>query len=174
MGEKQNRPFQLPFNAFLKVGFKGCRVTSDGGLGPLQEFSEQLVFGEFIDHRFGDSRRRTSTQFPFANLVRQSASVAWRGRGCEQRRTAVPRSCIPTHRLRKGRKSRSRYELPITDLRDLHTGRGWEFCRKGEDSRGIDRQSGTDGFRLADPPVRGSTNIPVNREQKDGAHHGHI
>ena len=34
MGEKQNGPFQLSFNASLKVGFQGSRVTSDGGLPP--------------------------------------------------------------------------------------------------------------------------------------------
>ena len=32
MGEKQNGPFQLSFNASLKVDFQGSRVTSDGGL----------------------------------------------------------------------------------------------------------------------------------------------
>ncbi len=34
MGEKQNGPFQLFFNASLKVEFQGSRVTSDGGLVP--------------------------------------------------------------------------------------------------------------------------------------------
>ena len=29
MGEKQNQPFQLSFNASLKVDFQGARVTSD-------------------------------------------------------------------------------------------------------------------------------------------------
>jgi hypothetical protein len=32
MGDKQNQPFQLSFNAALKVDFQGSRVTSDGGL----------------------------------------------------------------------------------------------------------------------------------------------
>jgi len=32
MGEAQNGPFQLSFNASLKVDFQGSRVTSDGGL----------------------------------------------------------------------------------------------------------------------------------------------
>ena len=32
MGEKQDQPFQLSFNATLKVDFQGSRVTSDGGL----------------------------------------------------------------------------------------------------------------------------------------------
>ena len=32
MGEKQNQPFQLAFNASLKIDSQGSRVTSDGGL----------------------------------------------------------------------------------------------------------------------------------------------
>ena len=32
MGEKENKPFQLTFNGFLKIDFRGSRVTSDGGL----------------------------------------------------------------------------------------------------------------------------------------------
>lgn len=31
MGEKQNQPFQLSFNPFLQVDFRGSRVTSDMG-----------------------------------------------------------------------------------------------------------------------------------------------
>jgi hypothetical protein len=31
MGDKQNQPFQLSFNASLKVDFQGSRITSDGG-----------------------------------------------------------------------------------------------------------------------------------------------
>ena len=34
MGEKQNEPFQLSFNASLKVDFQGSRVTSDGRFRP--------------------------------------------------------------------------------------------------------------------------------------------
>ena len=46
MGEKQNGPFQLSFNASLKISFQGSRVTSDGGLILVRELDEQLGFGE--------------------------------------------------------------------------------------------------------------------------------
>jgi hypothetical protein len=49
MGEIQNRPFQLSFNAPLKVDFQGSRVTSDGGLVLVREFDKQLSFGELIE-----------------------------------------------------------------------------------------------------------------------------
>ena len=32
LGDKENKPFQLSFNGFLKVDFQGSRVTFDGGL----------------------------------------------------------------------------------------------------------------------------------------------
>jgi len=43
MGENQNQPFQLLFNASLKVDFQGSRVTSDGGLILIRELDERLV-----------------------------------------------------------------------------------------------------------------------------------
>jgi len=44
MGDKQNQPFQLCFNASLKNGFQGSRVTSDGGLILVRELDERLGF----------------------------------------------------------------------------------------------------------------------------------
>ncbi len=43
MGENQNGPFQLSFNASLKVDFQGSRFTSDGGLILVRELDERLV-----------------------------------------------------------------------------------------------------------------------------------
>jgi hypothetical protein len=45
VGEKQNGPFQLSFNASLKVDFQGSRVTSDGGLILVRERDERLGCG---------------------------------------------------------------------------------------------------------------------------------
>ena len=57
MGEKQNQPFQLSFNASLKVDFQGSRVTSDGGLILVRELDERLGFGELINQHLSDARR---------------------------------------------------------------------------------------------------------------------
>ncbi len=72
MGETQNQPFQLKFNASLKVDFQGSRVTSDGGLILVRELDERLGFGELVAQHLIDSRRGRNTQFPLADLLRQS------------------------------------------------------------------------------------------------------
>lgn len=54
MGEKQNEPFQLGFNRFLKVDLQGSRVTSDGGLILVRELDGKIVVssaGEAYDVR---------------------------------------------------------------------------------------------------------------------------
>ena len=37
MGESGKQPFQLSLNRFLRVGFQGSKVTSDGGLILVRE-----------------------------------------------------------------------------------------------------------------------------------------
>ena len=71
MGEKQNQPFQLSFNASLKVDFQGSRVTSDGGLILVRELDERLGFSELIEQHLTDPRGK-NTQLPLADLLRQS------------------------------------------------------------------------------------------------------
>ncbi|MBZ5669945.1 MAG: transposase [Acidobacteriia bacterium] len=48
MREKQNQPFQLSFNASLRIDFQGSRVTSDGGLILVRELDERLGLGVLI------------------------------------------------------------------------------------------------------------------------------
>ncbi len=48
MGDKQNGPFQLSFNAPLKVDFQGSRATSEGGLNVARELDERLGLGDLI------------------------------------------------------------------------------------------------------------------------------
>ncbi len=70
MGETANQPFQLSFNAVLKVEFLGSRVTSDGGLILVRELDERLGFSDLIAQHVTDPRGKNS-QFPLADLVRQ-------------------------------------------------------------------------------------------------------
>lgn len=76
MGAKENRPFQLSFNGFVKVDFQDSRVTSDGGLLLVRESDERLRLGKLIDEHLTDSRQDTNKKFPLANLVRQSVTAA--------------------------------------------------------------------------------------------------
>ena len=71
MGEKQNEPFQLSFNASLKVDFQGSRVTSGAGLILVRELDERLGFGHLISQYLTDSRRgknAASTGGPVASV----------------------------------------------------------------------------------------------------------
>jgi len=97
MREAPNRPFQLSFNASLKIDFQGSRVTSDGGLILVRELDERLGFGELIQQHLTDSRRGKNTQFPFADLLRQS--VYSRLAGYEDLNDAERLSQDPTFRL---------------------------------------------------------------------------
>ncbi len=65
MGERQNQPFQLTFNASLKVAFHGSRVTSNGGLILVRELDERLGFGELIQQHLADPRGKNRVRFPF-------------------------------------------------------------------------------------------------------------
>jgi len=80
MGEKQNQPFQLSFNASLKIDFQGSRVTSDGGLIVVRELDERLGFGELIEKNLADSRRGKNTQLPPLICFGSLSTAAWRAR----------------------------------------------------------------------------------------------
>ena len=97
MGDKQNGPFQLSCNASLKVDFQGSRVTSDGGLILVRELDERLGFSQLIEQHLSDLRRGKNTQFPLADLLRQS--VYSRLAGYEDVNDAEGLSQDPTFRL---------------------------------------------------------------------------
>ncbi len=59
-------------NPCLKVDFQGSRVTSDGALILVCELDERPGFGELIEQHLTGPRRGNNTQFPLADLLRQS------------------------------------------------------------------------------------------------------
>src|ERR1017187_3602338 len=82
MGEIQKRPFQLSFNASLRVDFQGSRVTSDGGLILVRELDERLGFGGLAAECLTDTRAKNA-QLPIADLLaivgrEPSDAVVWR------------------------------------------------------------------------------------------------
>ena len=97
MGEKQNHPFQISFNASCKVEFEGSRVTSDGGLILVRELDERLGLGDLMAEHLSDSRRGENTQRPLVDLFRQS--VYSRITGYEDVKDAKWLSQVSTFRL---------------------------------------------------------------------------
>ena len=95
MGEKQNQPFHLLFNASLKVDFQGSRVTSNGGLILVRELDERLGLEKLIE--LSDSRQGLNKQFALADLLRQS--VYSRLAGYEDLNDAERLAADPTFRL---------------------------------------------------------------------------
>ena len=75
MGEEQNRPFPLSFQASLQVGFQGSRLTSHGGLILVRELGERLSFGELIEPCLTDPRHACPSPTPCRSL----STGAWRG-----------------------------------------------------------------------------------------------
>jgi hypothetical protein len=120
MGEIQNQPFQLSFDASLKVDFQGSRVTSDGGLILVRELDERLGLGELIEQHLMDSRRGKNTQFPFPDLLRQS--VCSRLAGYEDVNDADRLSQDPTFRLISSVKVWDRGAAQTSRLQTFETG----------------------------------------------------
>jgi len=58
VGEKQNQPFQLSFNASFKVVFLGSRVTSGGGSIVMRELHKLLGLSELPPQRLTNPRSR--------------------------------------------------------------------------------------------------------------------
>ena len=92
MGESPNQPFQLSFDASLKIHFQGSRVTSDGGLILVRELDERVGFGELIQQHLTDSRRGKNTQVPLADLLRQSVYSRLPGSKTSTMRRGFPKT----------------------------------------------------------------------------------
>ena len=174
MGEKQNQPFQLSFNASLKVDFQGSRVTSDGGLILVRELDERLGFGELIEQHLND-RRGTNTRLPLSDLLRQS--VYSRLAGYEDMNDAERLSHDPTFRLIGSEKIWERGAALTSRLQTFET----EMLAEEENFAGLARINRDLIARAEamDAPYRtvldmDSTEIPVYGEQEQSAYNGHF
>lgn len=175
MGESPNQPFQLSFNASLKIDFQGSRVTSDGGLILVRELDQRLGFGGLIQQHLTDSRRGRNTQFPFADLLRQS--VYSRLAGYEDLNDAERLSQDPTFRLIGSEKNWDRGAALTSRLQSFET----EMLAEDENFAGlarlnralIGRAEAMDlGYRtILDMD---STEVPVYGEQEQSAYNGYF
>jgi hypothetical protein len=173
MGEKQNQPFELSFNASLKVDFQGSRVTSDGGLILVRELDERLGFGDLIAQHLTDSRKGKNTQFPLADLLRQS--VYSRIAGYEDVNDAERLSQDPAFRLIGSEKIWERGAALTSRLQSFET----ELLTQEGNPAGlaaINRELIAKAETI-DSPQRvvldmDSTEIPVYGQQEQSAYNG--
>jgi len=175
MGEIGNQPFQLSFNPSLKIDFQGSRVTSDGGLIVVRELDERLGFGELIEQHLTDSRRGKNTQFPLADLFRQS--VYSRLAGYEDVNDAERLSQDPTFRLIGSEKIWERGAALTSRLQSFET----EMLAAEENFTGLARinRELIGRVEAMDSPQRvvldmDSTEIPVDGQQEESAYNGHF
>ena len=174
MGEIQNRPFQLSFNASLRVEFQGSRVTSGGGLILVRELDERLGFGELIKQHLTDCRGKNA-QFYFADLLRQS--VYSHLAGYEDLNDAERLSQDPTFRLIGSEKIWDRGAALTSRLQSFET----EMLAEGSNFAGLAglSQALITKAEALDSGCRvvldmDSTEIPVYGEQEQRAYNGHF
>jgi len=175
VGEKQNGPFQLSFNASLKIDFQGSRVTSDGGLVLVRKLDERLGFGELIAQHRTDSRKGKNTELPLADLLRQS--VHSRMAGYEDVNDAERLSQDPTFRLIGSEKTWDRGAALTSRLQTFET----EMLAEEENFAGLARinRELIGEAEALDSPQRvvlnmDSTEIPVYGQQEQSAYNGHF
>ena len=175
MGEKQDGPFQLSFNASLKVDFQGSRVTSDGGLILLRELDERLGLGELISEHLRDSRRGKNTQLSLVDLFRQS--VYSRVASYEDVNDAERLSQDPAFRLIGSEKVWDRGAALTSRLQTFET----EMLAEEENFAGLARINRElfSKVEALDATQRvvldmDSTEIPVYGQQEQSAYNGHF
>jgi Transposase DDE domain group 1 len=174
VGETQNQPFQLSFNASLKVDFQGSRVTSDGSLILVRELDERLGFSELIGQHLTDSRGK-NTQLPLADLLRQS--VYSRLAGYEDMNDAERLSQDPTFRLIGSEKIWERGAALTSRLQSFET----ELLTQEENLAGLAtiNRGLLAKVETLDASQRvvldmDSTEIPVHGQQEQSAYNGHF
>ena len=175
MGEKENKPFQLLFDRFLRVDFQGSRVTSDGGLILVRELDERLGLGKLIDEHLTDSRQGSNRKFPLADLLRQS--VYSRLAGYEDLNDAIRVSADPTFRLIGSKKNWDRGGAPTSRRQSLEA----ELLANEENLLGLmavnrelvaQAQAQDESERVV--LDMDSTESPVHGQQEGSAYNGHF
>jgi hypothetical protein len=175
MGEREKQPFQLSFNASLKIDFQGSRVTSDGGLILVRELDERLGFGELIAQHLTDSRKGKNTQLPLADLLRQS--VYSRIAGYEDVNDAERLLQDPTFQLIGSEKVWERGAALTSRLQSFEA----EMLAEDENfgslvriNRELIAKAEAIDAQQRIVPDMDSTEIPVYGQQEQSAYNGHF
>ena len=174
MGEIQKRPFQLSFNASLRVDFQGSCVTSDGGLILVRELDERLGFGELAAECLTDTRAKNA-QLPIVDLLRQS--VYSRLAGYEDVNDAERLAQAPSFRLIGSEKIWDRGAALPTRLQSFEAqmlAEDGNFSGLARLNRELVGKAEAIGSRSRTVLDMDSTEIPVYGEQEQSAYNGHF
>jgi hypothetical protein len=175
VGEKQDQPFQLSFNASLKVDFQGSRVTSDGGLILVRELDERLGLEKLIEEHLSDSRQGLNKQFTLSDLLRQS--VYGRLAAYEDLNDAERLAADPTFRLISSQRVWDRGAALTATLHWFET----ELLTKEENLIGLmalnrETLGQAESLEGSERVVldMDSSESPVHGEQEGSAYNGHF
>jgi hypothetical protein len=174
MGEIQKRPFQLSFNASLRVDFQGSCVTSDGGLILVRELDERLGFGELAAECLTDTRAKNA-QLPIVDLLRQS--VYSRLAGYEDVNDAERLAQAPSFRLIGSEKIWDRGAALPSRLQSFEAqmlAEDGNFSGLARLNRELVGKAEAIGSRSRTVLDMDSTEIPVYGEQEQSAYNGHF
>ncbi len=174
MGEIQKRPFQLSFNASLRVDFQGSCVTSDGGLILVRELDERLGFGELAAECLTDTRAKNA-QLPIVDLLRQS--VYSRLAGYEDVNDAERLAQAPSFRLIGSEKIWDRGAALSSRLQSFEAqmlAEDGNFSGLARLNRELVGKAEAIGSRSRTVLDMDSTEIPVYGEQEQSAYNGHF
>lgn len=174
MVEKQERPFQLSFNASLKAGLQGSRVTSDGGLILVRELDERLGFGEVAAECFTDTGARNA-HLPIVDLLRQS--VYSRLAGYEDVNDAERLAQDPSFRLLGSKKIWDRGAALPSRRQSFEAqmlGEDGNFSGLARLNRELVGKAEAMDSHCRTVLHMDSTEIPVNGEQEQSTYNGHF
>src|SRR6266545_3229580 len=148
VGDAESGAIRLSFNPQLRVEFRGATVTSDAGLLLPRELDESLGLSALIERHLSDPRTGRNTQFPVADLVRQS--IYSRLAGYEDTNDAERLAEDPTFRMLASRAPRNKRRAHVHTalVRDGCPGGGTELPRTDARERGPDP---TRGGAIAQP-----------------------
>jgi Transposase DDE domain group 1 len=104
VGDAESGPIRLSFNPQLRVEFRGATVASDAGLLLPRELDERLGLSTLIERHLSDPRTGRNSEFPLADLFRQS--IYSRLDGYEDTNDAERVAEDPTFRMLASRERR--------------------------------------------------------------------
>jgi hypothetical protein len=175
VGDAESGPLRLSFNPQLRVEFRGATVTSDAGLLLPRALDERLGLTALLERHLSDPRTGRNTQFPLADLFRQS--IYSRLAGYEDTNDAERLAEDPTFRMLA---SRGRRDTSVALTSTLH----WFETEVLAEERNYHGLIGLNADLGQHPATRprsrrvildiDSSESPVHGTQEQAAYNGHF